>query len=87
MSQLSEQKFAQLMKTRLAKFGCRLTDDDAVSLMVLLRAQGYKLTAREPEEEMLAAVDGVLYEKGGEGKASSALHASQLVWQKMWEAA
>lgn len=81
MSQLSEDKFAQLMKTRLAKFNCRLSDDDARALMVLLRAQGYKLAARDPDTEMLEAVNGVRFEKGTD------LHTSELVWQKMWEAA
>lgn len=75
------------MQSRLAKFNCRLSEDDARALMVLLRAQGYKLTARDPDNEMLEVANGVRFAAVEEGKPASTFQSAEAVWRAMWEVA
>lgn len=81
MSQLPEDKAVRLLQSRLAKFQLKLSDEDAHAFLVLLRAQGWKLTAREATTDMLDRVNGAKFGPGSE------YHTSDLIWQNMWDQA
>lgn len=71
--QIAEQKSAVFLRNRLALLGHKLTEDEALNLVVLMRSQGWKMTARDASQEMT--------------ENAQAVHTNELRWAKMWEAA
>jgi len=68
--QLSEDKRAAFLRGRLAILGFRATTADCKHLLELCRSHGWKFTAANASNEMVAAAKG---------------HTPESIWNQMWE--
>ena len=78
---MSEQKAVELLRSRLAKFEIRISEQQALQLLVLCRAQGWKFTAHDADNDMIRATENVKFAEGSDP------HTVELLWKKLWDAA